>query len=90
MSEVANSNGGDGQEGIDPNTIFGHQNNLIEMMLKIGCELTGDFAGRRWRVLHLKSKIGLLLPDTASFMVPDPSFRIFGTGTGSAAEVLLL
>ena len=88
-AEVVNSTQNDSTDAIDPESIWGHQNDLINLMFSTAGHLVEDLAVRHWQVVHLNSKDGLLLTDTGSFLVPGPSFRASGTGVATAAEILV-
>ena len=74
---------------IDFDRIWGHQTDLINMMLQVAGELASDYFHRRWQVMHLNCRDGLLLPDTGSSLIPGPSSFATGTGTTNAAEILI-
>ena len=69
--------------------IWGHQNHLISMMLKLAGELGSDYLRRRWQVLYLNCRDGLLLSDTGSSLIPGPSSFATGTGSRNAAEIVI-
>ena len=87
--EFANSTRKYDSDPMDAEKIWRHQTDLINVMFSVACRLVGDLAARHWQVVHLNSKDGLLLTDTGSFLVPGPSFQAIGTGTATAAEVLV-
>ena len=89
LVEFTNKNRKEDTAPIESKSIWGHQTDLINMMLSTACHLIETLIARRWQVLHLNSKEGLLLTDTGSFLVPGPSFRATGTGMANAAEVLI-
>ena len=88
-AEVVNSTQNDSTDAIDPESIWGHQNDLINLIFSAAGHLVEAFAVRHWQVVHLNSKDGLLLTDTGFFLVPGPSFRASGTGVATAAEILV-
>ena len=74
---------------MESKDIWAHQTDVINLLLSAACSLIEVLLTRRWQVMHLNSKEGLLLTDTSFFLVPGPSFRATGTGMANAAEVLI-
>ena len=89
VAGFVNETGGRDADKIDFDGIWGHQTDLISMMLKLAGELTSDYLRRRWQVLYLNCRDGLLLSDTGSSLIPGPSSFATGTGTTNAAEIVI-
>ena len=87
--EFAKSTGREGNDPSDLWSLWNHQNESINLMLRVACELIEHLAARQWQVLSLNSKEGLALTDSGCFQVPGPSHGVHGVGFSSAAEVLV-
>ena len=89
LVEFTNATRKEGTAAMESKDIWGHQTDVINLMLSTACSLIEVLLTRRWQVMHLNSKEGLLLTDTCFSLVPGPSFRATGTGMANAAEILI-